>query len=80
MTSNSRRKLVKCHHSGKLGPTKRNCRLLFSEDSKSKCHRHGKERANKATTSDVYSSDVDIDSDILVVCHALAASDTNKWI
>ena len=80
MTSHSRRKLVKCHHCGKLGHIKRNCRLLFSEEMKSKSHRHGKERANKATTSDVYSSDVDTDSDALVVCHALAASYTNIWI
>ena len=80
MTSHSRRKLVKCHHCGKLGHIKRNCRLLFSEELKSKSHHHGKERANKATTSDVYSSDVDTDSDALVVCHALAVSNTNNWI
>ena len=55
---------------------------MFSEESKSKSHRHCKERANnnKTTTSDVYSSDVDTESVALVVCHTLAASDTNNWI
>ena len=53
---------------------------MFSEESKFNSHRHCKERANKATTSDVYSLDDDTDSDALVVCHALAASDTNNWI
>jgi len=31
MTSHSKRKLLKCHHCGKLEHIKQNCRLLFSE-------------------------------------------------
>ena len=78
MASHSRKKSVKCYHCGKLGHIKRNCRLLSSEEQKSKSHRHGKERANKATTS---GSDGETESaDALVVCHALAASATGNWI
>ena len=80
MTSHSRKKSMKCHHCGKLGHIKRNCRLLSSEEQKFKSHRYCKERANKVTTSDVCSSDSETERDAFVVCHALAASDSSSWI
>ena len=74
IASHSRKKSMKCHHCGKLGHIKRNCRLLSSEEQNSTSHRHGKERANKATAS---GSDGETESaDALVVCHALAVSAT----
>ena len=76
MTSHSKGKFLKCYHCGKLGHTKRNCRLLSTEEQKL---RSRNESANKAMTSAACSSGNE--SDALIVCHALSAyATTSNWI
>ena len=45
-----KRKVLRCHHCGKLGHIKRNCRELNGENSSRKEKRESNHKANKTTT------------------------------
>ena len=78
-----RRKVLRCHHCGKLGHIKRNCRELSGEKSSQKEKRGSNHKANKSTTKRQDSNSSDSESAGLVVSHALSASSSsehNTWI
>ena len=75
----SRRKVLRCHHCGKLGHIKRNCRELAKEKKDKIGTNH---RANVSSTKSEYSSS-DSESAGLIANHALSASSSseqNTWI
>ena len=78
-----RRKVLRCHHCGKPGHIKRNCRELSGEKPKQKEKNGSNHKANMATPRMQERSSSDSESAGLVVSHALSASSSrehNTWI
>lgn len=77
------RRLLKCHHCGKLGHIKRQCRYLYSDEPKSKSRNEGKgtrQKVYKAAVNPVSDSNSSDENYALVACHALSANANSKWI
>ena len=65
---------MRCHHCGKLGHIKRNCRELSGEKLSQKEKRSSNYKANKSSTKRQDCTGSDSESAGLVVSHALSAS------
>ena len=79
----TKKKVLCCHHCGKLGHIKRNCRELNGENSSQKEKRGSNHKANKTTTKRQDSGSSDSEGAGLVASHALSASSSSRestWI
>ncbi len=77
------RRLLKCHHCGRVGHIKRNCWNLASEEPKTKPRNEGKgtrQKVNKAAVNQMSDSSSGGENDALVACHALLANAASNWI
>ena len=82
-TQRPRRKVLRCHHCGKLRHIKRNCRELSGEKLSEKEKRSSNYKANKSSTKKQDCTGSDSESAGLVVSHALSVSSScerNTWI
>ena len=80
MTAQGQKRKFTCHHCGKPGHFRRNCRKLAADNKKKGKPGKEKHKANKAATRKDEEYNSSSNDDALVAFHALSANTNGNWI